>query len=83
MRIPSGVTSVCFCIVIYPGALFVLAVAVQAHCRYMRVQGVCMCPKRGDVCTRASVCQRAAQVWPAKPQALLSVPPLGQPQLPS
>ena len=63
--------------------VFVWGLCVQGVCGSLCVQGVCMCPKRGDVCTRASVCQRAALVWPAKPQAQLSVPPPGQPQLPS
>lgn len=30
----------------------------------MHIQGVCMYAKYEDICVRASVCQRAALVWP-------------------
>lgn len=48
---------------------------VQTHHRYTYVQGVPMCPKCGDLCMRASVCQRAAMLRPSGQQAQLSVPP--------
>lgn len=50
-------------------------VGMQTHRRYKHVQGVPMCPKCGDLCVRASVCQRAPVVRPSGQQAQLSVPP--------
>lgn len=51
-------------------AFLIIKVSVCCECAnrpqvYMHIWGVCMCAKYEDICVRASVCQRAALVWPA------------------
>lgn len=48
------IISVYFCIVIYNES----SLHVCKHGRYVRVQGMPICPKYGDMCVRASACLR-------------------------